>query len=146
MYDFNADFLLLSVHYNPNQGPRIHESKEFAQSRIQKLQEMSGMTVSLLFCGVLGCLVKVNQCHTSRTANQDVLFRSENHLIAQTAEKTCFVFVEHTSDPSKQKHFSQISEMSKEPRPVSRDCIYPALVGCAAPVEVVLPQISSNMW
>ncbi|KAM6955474.1 telomere-associated protein RIF1 [Lycodopsis pacificus] len=39
-----------------------------------------------------------------------------------------------------------ISEMSKEPRPVSRDCIYPALVGCSTPVEAVLPQISSNMW
>ncbi|KAK9537265.1 hypothetical protein VZT92_004898 [Zoarces viviparus] len=39
-----------------------------------------------------------------------------------------------------------ISEMSHEPRPVSRDCIYPALVGCSAPVEAVLPQISSNMW
>lgn len=40
----------------------------------------------------------------------------------------------------------QISEMSQEPRPVSRDCIYPALVGCSTPVEAVLPQISSNMW
>lgn len=39
-----------------------------------------------------------------------------------------------------------ISEMSQEPRPVSRDCIYPALVGCFTPVEAVLPQISSNMW
>nr|XP_057937557.1 telomere-associated protein RIF1 [Doryrhamphus excisus] len=35
-----------------------------------------------------------------------------------------------------------ISEMS----PVSNDCIYPALVGCSAPVEAVLPQISSSMW
>ncbi|XP_059198916.1 telomere-associated protein RIF1 [Centropristis striata] len=39
-----------------------------------------------------------------------------------------------------------ISEMSQEPRPVSRDCIYPALVSCLAPIEAVLPQISSNMW
>ncbi|TKS67838.1 Telomere-associated protein RIF1 [Collichthys lucidus] len=39
-----------------------------------------------------------------------------------------------------------ISEMGQEPRPVSRDCIYPALVGCSTPVEAVLPQISSNMW
>ncbi|XP_029968033.1 telomere-associated protein RIF1-like [Salarias fasciatus] len=38
-----------------------------------------------------------------------------------------------------------ISEMSQEPRPVSKHCIYPALVGCSAPVEAVLPQIS-NMW
>lgn len=40
----------------------------------------------------------------------------------------------------------QISEMGQEPRPVSRDCIYPPLVGCSTPVEAVLPQISSNMW
>ncbi|XP_030613857.1 telomere-associated protein RIF1 isoform X4 [Archocentrus centrarchus] len=39
-----------------------------------------------------------------------------------------------------------ISEMGQEPRPVSKDCIYPALVGCSTPVEAVLPQISSNMW
>ncbi|KAM7406970.1 hypothetical protein PAMA_002938 [Pampus argenteus] len=38
-----------------------------------------------------------------------------------------------------------ISEMSQGPRPVSKDCIYPALVACSAPVEAVLPQIS-NMW
>lgn len=47
---------------------------------------------------------------------------------------------------SRCNYFPQISEMSQEPRPVSRDCIYPALVGCSAPVEAVLPQISSNMW
>lgn len=41
---------------------------------------------------------------------------------------------------------SLISELSQEPRPVSRDCIYPPLVGCSTPVEAVLPQISSNMW
>ncbi|XP_078118689.1 telomere-associated protein RIF1 isoform X2 [Sander vitreus] len=40
-----------------------------------------------------------------------------------------------------------ISEMSQEQRPpVSKDCIYPALLGCSTPVEAVLPQISSNMW
>uniref|UniRef100_H3D1V0 Replication timing regulatory factor 1 n=1 Tax=Tetraodon nigroviridis TaxID=99883 RepID=H3D1V0_TETNG len=39
-----------------------------------------------------------------------------------------------------------ISEMGQEPRPVSTDCVYPALVGCSAPVEAVLSQISSNMW
>lgn len=39
-----------------------------------------------------------------------------------------------------------ISEMSQEPRPIAKDCVYPALVGCSTPVEAVLPQISSNMW
>ncbi|KAJ8255267.1 hypothetical protein GJAV_G00202930 [Gymnothorax javanicus] len=39
-----------------------------------------------------------------------------------------------------------ISEMSQEPKPIPRDCVFPALVGCSAPVEAVLPQITSNMW
>uniref|UniRef100_A0A671Z0J4 Replication timing regulatory factor 1 n=1 Tax=Sparus aurata TaxID=8175 RepID=A0A671Z0J4_SPAAU len=55
-----------------------------------------------------------------------------------------------TSSPRRSKISNipqpKISEMSQEPRPVSRDCIYPALVGCSTPVEAVLPQISSNMW
>ncbi|MED6246355.1 hypothetical protein ATANTOWER_016553 [Ataeniobius toweri] len=36
--------------------------------------------------------------------------------------------------------------MSQELRAVPRDCIYPSLVGCSAPVEAVLSQISSTMW
>ncbi|XP_041940581.1 telomere-associated protein RIF1 isoform X1 [Alosa sapidissima] len=39
-----------------------------------------------------------------------------------------------------------ISEMTLEPRPIPKDCVYPALVACSTPVEAVLPQISSNMW
>ncbi|XP_063070254.1 telomere-associated protein RIF1 isoform X2 [Engraulis encrasicolus] len=39
-----------------------------------------------------------------------------------------------------------ISEMSQERRPIPKDCVYPALVGCSTPVEAVLPQISANMW
>ncbi|KAG2458893.1 RIF1 protein, partial [Polypterus senegalus] len=39
-----------------------------------------------------------------------------------------------------------ISEMSKESKPIATDCVYPALVSCSAPVEAVLPQLTSNMW
>ncbi|XP_017276655.1 telomere-associated protein RIF1 isoform X1 [Kryptolebias marmoratus] len=39
-----------------------------------------------------------------------------------------------------------ISEMIQEPRAAPVDCIYPALLGCPAPVEAVLTQISSTMW
>ncbi|KAF7709532.1 hypothetical protein HF521_016382 [Silurus meridionalis] len=39
-----------------------------------------------------------------------------------------------------------ISEMSQEPRPIPKDCVFPALVCCSTPVEAVLPQISSAMW
>ncbi|CAB1426803.1 unnamed protein product [Pleuronectes platessa] len=50
------------------------------------------------------------------------------------------------SPGSKSSKKCLISEMNQEPRPVPRDCIYPALVGCSAPVEAVLPQISSTLW
>ncbi|KAM9485564.1 telomere-associated protein RIF1-like isoform 2-T2 [Salvelinus alpinus] len=39
-----------------------------------------------------------------------------------------------------------ISELGQEPRPIPKDCVYPALVHCSTPVEAVLPQITSNMW
>uniref|UniRef100_W5M443 Replication timing regulatory factor 1 n=1 Tax=Lepisosteus oculatus TaxID=7918 RepID=W5M443_LEPOC len=39
-----------------------------------------------------------------------------------------------------------ISEMGKEPKPIPKDCVFPALVSCTAPVEAVLPQLTSNMW
>ncbi|CAB1347035.1 unnamed protein product, partial [Coregonus sp. 'balchen'] len=38
-----------------------------------------------------------------------------------------------------------ISEMGQEPRPIPKDCVYPALVRCSTPVEAVLPQITSNV-
>ncbi|XP_073701899.1 telomere-associated protein RIF1 [Garra rufa] len=50
------------------------------------------------------------------------------------------------SPGSKSSKKCLISEMSQEPRPIAKDCVYPALVGCSTPVEAVLPQISSNMW
>uniref|UniRef100_A0A670HTS2 Replication timing regulatory factor 1 n=1 Tax=Podarcis muralis TaxID=64176 RepID=A0A670HTS2_PODMU len=39
-----------------------------------------------------------------------------------------------------------ITEMVKEPLPSPTECIYPALVGCKAPVDTILPQITSNIW
>ncbi|KAM5280105.1 telomere-associated protein RIF1 [Ctenodactylus gundi] len=39
-----------------------------------------------------------------------------------------------------------ITEMAKEPMPCPTESIYPALVNCAAPVDIILPQITSNMW
>uniref|UniRef100_A0A8C0FDF6 Replication timing regulatory factor 1 n=1 Tax=Bubo bubo TaxID=30461 RepID=A0A8C0FDF6_BUBBB len=38
-----------------------------------------------------------------------------------------------------------ISEMAKESMPCPTECVYPALVGCKAPVDVILPQITSNI-
>uniref|UniRef100_A0A672V2G7 Replication timing regulatory factor 1 n=1 Tax=Strigops habroptila TaxID=2489341 RepID=A0A672V2G7_STRHB len=38
-----------------------------------------------------------------------------------------------------------ITEMTKESLPGPMECMYPALVGCKAPVDVILPQITSNI-
>ncbi|NXK11022.1 RIF1 protein, partial [Herpetotheres cachinnans] len=38
-----------------------------------------------------------------------------------------------------------ITEMAKESLPCPTECMYPALAGCKAPVEVILPQITSNI-
>uniref|UniRef100_A0A8C6JWZ2 Uncharacterized protein n=1 Tax=Melopsittacus undulatus TaxID=13146 RepID=A0A8C6JWZ2_MELUD len=39
----------------------------------------------------------------------------------------------------------KITEMTKESLPGPMECMYPALVGCKAPVDVILPQITSNI-
>ncbi|PKK28769.1 replication timing regulatory factor 1 [Columba livia] len=38
-----------------------------------------------------------------------------------------------------------ITEMAKESLPSPTECVYPALAGCRAPVDVILPQITSNI-
>nr|XP_045369035.1 telomere-associated protein RIF1 isoform X1 [Camelus bactrianus]XP_045369036.1 telomere-associated protein RIF1 isoform X1 [Camelus bactrianus]XP_045369037.1 telomere-associated protein RIF1 isoform X1 [Camelus bactrianus] len=39
-----------------------------------------------------------------------------------------------------------IVEMAKEYMPCPTESIYPALMNCVAPVDIILPQITSNMW
>uniref|UniRef100_A0A8C3XER0 Replication timing regulatory factor 1 n=1 Tax=Cyanoderma ruficeps TaxID=181631 RepID=A0A8C3XER0_9PASS len=39
-----------------------------------------------------------------------------------------------------------ITEMAKESLPCLTNFVYPALAGCKAPVDVILPQITSNIW
>nr|XP_045002764.1 telomere-associated protein RIF1 isoform X3 [Jaculus jaculus] len=41
---------------------------------------------------------------------------------------------------------SKITEMTKECLLSPSESVYPALVNCAAPVDIILPQITSNMW
>ncbi|XP_034987449.1 telomere-associated protein RIF1 isoform X2 [Zootoca vivipara] len=47
---------------------------------------------------------------------------------------------------SSPNHQAKIPEMVKDPLPSPTECIYPALVGCKAPVDTILPQITSNIW
>lgn len=42
--------------------------------------------------------------------------------------------------------YSKITEMAKESIPCPTESVYPALVNCMAPVDIILPQITSNMW
>ncbi|CAH2305477.1 telomere-associated RIF1 isoform X2 [Pelobates cultripes] len=39
-----------------------------------------------------------------------------------------------------------ISEMTKESMPSPKESVYPALMNCTTPIDVILPQITSNMW
>ncbi|XP_028625012.1 telomere-associated protein RIF1 [Grammomys surdaster] len=39
-----------------------------------------------------------------------------------------------------------ITEMAQESMLSSTECVYPALVNCTASVDIILPQITSNMW
>ncbi|XP_006880878.1 PREDICTED: telomere-associated protein RIF1 [Elephantulus edwardii] len=39
-----------------------------------------------------------------------------------------------------------IAEMAKESVSSPTESVYPALVNCVAPVDIILPQITSNMW
>ncbi|XP_054555697.1 telomere-associated protein RIF1 isoform X2 [Talpa occidentalis] len=39
-----------------------------------------------------------------------------------------------------------ITEMTKESMSCPAESVYPALVNCVAPVDIILPQITSNMW
>ncbi|KAM5152435.1 telomere-associated protein RIF1 isoform 2-T2 [Mantella aurantiaca] len=41
---------------------------------------------------------------------------------------------------------SLISEMTKESMPSPKESVYPALMNCATSIDVILPQITSNMW
>ncbi|KAJ7402068.1 hypothetical protein BTVI_89750 [Pitangus sulphuratus] len=40
---------------------------------------------------------------------------------------------------------TKITEMTKEPLPCPVEHVYPALAGCKAPVDVILPQLTSNI-
>ncbi|XP_034280905.2 telomere-associated protein RIF1 isoform X2 [Pantherophis guttatus] len=50
------------------------------------------------------------------------------------------------SAKSSPSHQAKITEMGKEPTPIPTESVYPALMGCKASVDIILPQITSNTW
>ncbi|XP_026127453.1 telomere-associated protein RIF1-like isoform X2 [Carassius auratus] len=83
--------------------------------------------------------------HTSSPRSK-VLSGQSKYITTPTKGYTSLSPRNLRSPGSKSSKKCLISEMSQEPRPIAKDCVYPALVGCSAPIEAVLPQISSNMW
>ncbi|KAF6115835.1 replication timing regulatory factor 1 [Phyllostomus discolor] len=57
-----------------------------------------------------------------------------------------FLFPGSRSPKFKSSKKCLITEMAKESIPCPTESIYPALVNCMAPVDIILPQITSNMW
>ncbi|KAM6175499.1 telomere-associated protein RIF1 isoform 2-T2 [Erethizon dorsatum] len=74
--------------------------------------------------------------------------------LADDIDRRCPLVRSHSSNSSsviksvKTSPTSQtkITEMAKESMPCPTESVYPALMNCAAPVDIILPQITSNMW
>ncbi|XP_011893755.1 PREDICTED: telomere-associated protein RIF1 isoform X3 [Cercocebus atys] len=74
--------------------------------------------------------------------------------LADDIDRRCSIVRSHSSNSSPTGKSvktspttqSKISEMAKESIPCPTESVYPALVNCVAPVDIILPQITSNMW
>ncbi|XP_032142250.1 telomere-associated protein RIF1 isoform X3 [Sapajus apella] len=74
--------------------------------------------------------------------------------LADDIDRRCSIVRSHSSNSSpigksvktSPTAQSKISEMAKESIPCPTESVYPALVNCVAPVDIILPQITSNMW
>ncbi|XP_047627906.1 telomere-associated protein RIF1 isoform X3 [Phacochoerus africanus] len=74
--------------------------------------------------------------------------------LADDIDRRCSIIRCHSSNSSSMVKsaktsptaHSKIAEMAKESVPCPTESVYPALVNCVAPVDIILPQITSNMW
>ncbi|XP_055236844.1 telomere-associated protein RIF1 isoform X9 [Gorilla gorilla gorilla] len=74
--------------------------------------------------------------------------------LADDIDRRCSIVRSHSSNSSpigksvktSPTTQSKISEMAKESIPCPTESVYPPLVNCVAPVDIILPQITSNMW
>ncbi|XP_045431653.1 telomere-associated protein RIF1 isoform X2 [Pipistrellus kuhlii] len=63
-----------------------------------------------------------------------------------TTSSKGFLFPGSRSPKFKSSKKCLIAEMAKESIPCPTESVYPALVNCMAPVDIILPQITSNIW
>ncbi|GAB1286331.1 Telomere-associated protein RIF1 [Apodemus speciosus] len=74
--------------------------------------------------------------------------------LADDIDRRCSVARSHSSNSSpiiksvkaSPTSHSKITEMAQESMLSPTESVYPALVNCAASVDIILPQITSNMW
>ncbi|KAM8791393.1 telomere-associated protein RIF1 [Rhynchonycteris naso] len=63
-----------------------------------------------------------------------------------TTSSKGFLFPGSRSPKFKSSKKCLITEITQESIPCPAESVYPALVNCMAPVDIILPQITSNMW
>uniref|UniRef100_K7E160 Replication timing regulatory factor 1 n=1 Tax=Monodelphis domestica TaxID=13616 RepID=K7E160_MONDO len=93
----------------------------------------------------------VVRSHSSHSANNSSIAKSlKSSPTAQSKLNTTptkgFLSPGSRSPKFKSSKKCLIAEMTKESPQCSNESIYPALVSCGAPVDIILPQITSNMW
>ncbi|XP_074159563.1 telomere-associated protein RIF1 isoform X3 [Sminthopsis crassicaudata] len=93
----------------------------------------------------------VVRSHSSHSSNNSSTAKSlKSSPTAQSKHNTTptkgFLSPGSRSPKFKSSKKCLIAEMTKESPQCSNESIYPALVNCGAPVDIILPQITSNMW
>ncbi|XP_036883744.1 telomere-associated protein RIF1 isoform X2 [Sturnira hondurensis] len=83
-----------------------------------------------------------NSSPTAKSAKTSPTSQSKHN----TTSSKGFLFPGSRSPKFKSSKKCLITEMAKESIPCPTESIYPALVNCVAPVDIILPQITSNMW
>ncbi|XP_075036956.1 telomere-associated protein RIF1 isoform X2 [Mixophyes fleayi] len=90
-------------------------------------------------------VIRGSSTHSSPSSRSLKMLTSTQPKINTTPTKG-FVSPEARALGFKSSKKSLISEMTKESMPSPKESVYPALMNCATPVDVILPQITSNMW
>ncbi|XP_043848504.1 telomere-associated protein RIF1 [Dromiciops gliroides] len=93
----------------------------------------------------------VVRSHSSHSSNNTSTAKSiRSSPAAQSKRNTTstkgFLFPGSRSPKFKSSKKCLIAQMTKESLQCSNESIYPALLNCGAPVDIILPQITTNIW
>uniref|UniRef100_A0A663N907 Replication timing regulatory factor 1 n=1 Tax=Athene cunicularia TaxID=194338 RepID=A0A663N907_ATHCN len=87
----------------------------------------------------------VIRCHSSSPPSRSLKILSNIQAKLITTPTKGFLSPGSRNPKFKSSKKCLITEMAKESLPCPTECVYPALAGCKAPVDVILPQITSNI-